>query len=171
MKRDYQKEMQDVRENLLQEIIAILDGCKDGEYEFKDPFYTHWADGDCSGMDVCYYIKKDEGDARIRVGYGNSDSKEAEDECLVSATADHTTESLIEILRRLEEETKEKVLRITFVSEVFIKGESIGEIKEKFEALPIFSADALESAFAEFVEISAVEDEKHKDCLCEFNEA
>lgn len=49
-------------------------------------------------------------------------------------------------------------VRITFRSEVFIKGDNMKEIKAKFESLPLYSADALEEADADFCEVVSVED-------------
>lgn len=46
---------------------------------------------------------------------------------------------------------------ITFRSKVYIKGNSLSEIKEKWDNLPIFSADALEEHSAEFVEVCSAE--------------
>lgn len=48
--------------------------------------------------------------------------------------------------------------RITFRSEIYINGNNIADIKEKFENLGIFSGTALEDCFAEFIEYSSVED-------------
>ena len=63
-------------------------------------------------------------------------------------------------------------VRITFRSEVFIKGDNMKEIKEKFEELPLYSADALEDASADFCEVVSVEDaETHEDLENEFYNA
>lgn len=48
-------------------------------------------------------------------------------------------------------------VRITFRSEVYIKGETLEEIKSKWENMPIFSADALEDYSADFVELVSAE--------------
>lgn len=56
-------------------------------------------------------------------------------------------------------------IRITFRSEVYIKGNTIDEIRDKWEELPIFSADALE-CYADVVEnISAerVDDDSYQE--------
>lgn len=49
-------------------------------------------------------------------------------------------------------------VRITFRSEVYIKGETLEEIKEKWEDIPIFCADAIDNYYADFVELESVED-------------
>lgn len=49
-------------------------------------------------------------------------------------------------------------VRITFRSEVYIKGETLEEIKEKWEDMPIFCVDALMNHYANFVELESVED-------------
>lgn len=53
--------------------------------------------------------------------------------------------------------------RITFRSEIYISGDSIREIREKWEAMPIFCVDALDEG-AEIIEVCSVEDaETFKD--------
>ena len=62
-------------------------------------------------------------------------------------------------------------VRIKFSANIYIKGESMAEIKEKFENFPIFSADALEEGGAEFSELLLVEDaETYKDLMKEYKE-
>lgn len=62
-----------------------------------------------------------------------------------------------------------KEVRITFRAEVYIKGDNLDEIKEKWEELPLFSADALEKSSAEFVELVSVEDaETYEDLMSKF---
>lgn len=56
-------------------------------------------------------------------------------------------------------------LRITFRSEVYLKGDTIEEIKQKWEELPLFSADALEVAYADYVDLISVEDAETSDDL------
>lgn len=59
-------------------------------------------------------------------------------------------------------------VRITFRSEVYIEGETIEEIREKWEELPIFSADALDK-HADFVELTSVENaEDYTDLMSDF---
>lgn len=59
--------------------------------------------------------------------------------------------------------------RITFRSEVFIKGNNLDEIRDKWEELPLFSAEALEEAHADYIELISVEDSKtYKDLMSEF---
>lgn len=47
-------------------------------------------------------------------------------------------------------------VRITFRSEVYIKGKTIEEIKDKWMKLPLFSADALDN-YADVVEVVSSE--------------
>lgn len=57
-----------------------------------------------------------------------------------------------------EEESKEEIeVRVTFRSEVYIKGKTMEEIKNKWKELPLFSADALETYNAEYIEMCSVE--------------
>lgn len=54
--------------------------------------------------------------------------------------------------------------RITFRSEIYIEGKDIGDIEDKFQNIPLFSADALEKYGAEFIEVVSVEDaDSNKD--------
>ena len=56
--------------------------------------------------------------------------------------------------------------RITFRVEMYIKGDTLEEIKNNFENIPIFSADALEDAGAQFIEYVSVEDaDTHEDLM------
>lgn len=48
------------------------------------------------------------------------------------------------------------IARISFYAEVFVEGDSLAEIKEKFEDMPIFCADALEQYSADFVDYSNI---------------
>ena len=60
--------------------------------------------------------------------------------------------------REDENEPKEEfVVRITFRSEIYIKGKTMEEIKNKWDELPLFSADALETYNAEYIEMCSVE--------------
>ena len=53
--------------------------------------------------------------------------------------------------------------RITFRSEIYISGDSISEIREKWEAMPIFCVDALDEG-AQIIEVCSVEDaDTHKE--------
>ena len=47
-------------------------------------------------------------------------------------------------------------VRITYRCEVYIKGESLGEIKEKFESMPLFP-ESNKDCPQEFVELNSVE--------------
>jgi hypothetical protein len=61
-------------------------------------------------------------------------------------------------------------VRFKFSADIYIKGDTMSEIKSKFESMPLFSADALEDGNAEFSELLLVEDaETYKDMLSEFN--
>ena len=54
-------------------------------------------------------------------------------------------------------------VRITFRSEVYIEGDNLRDIKEKWESLPLYSQDA-EKADADFIELISVEDaDTHKN--------
>ena len=48
-------------------------------------------------------------------------------------------------------------VRITFRSGVYIEGDTLRDIKEKWESLPLYSQDA-EKAGADFIELISVED-------------
>ena len=57
-------------------------------------------------------------------------------------------------------------VRITFRSEVYIKGETLDEIRNKWQELPLYSGEALEDASAEFIEVVSVEDaETYEDLM------
>ena len=63
-----------------------------------------------------------------------------------------------------------KEVRITFRSEVYIKGETMDEIRDKWEEVGLFSDDALKNYNAEFVELVSVEDaETYEDLHKEFS--
>ena len=47
--------------------------------------------------------------------------------------------------------------RITFRSEIYISGDSISEIREKWEAMPIFCIEALDNS-AQVIDTCSVED-------------
>ena len=61
-------------------------------------------------------------------------------------------------------------VRIKFSADIYIKGENMEEVRNKWESFPIFSPDALEDGFVEFGDILAIEDaETYKDLSNEFN--
>lgn len=63
-------------------------------------------------------------------------------------------------------------VRITFRSEVYIEGEDMAEVKANWENLPLFSADALEYAYPEVLDVQTVEDaETYQDLKNEFDAA
>lgn len=55
------------------------------------------------------------------------------------------------------EDRQEIEVCVTFRSEVYIKGKTLDEIREKWEDMPIFSADALETYHAEYIEMCSSE--------------
>ena len=63
----------------------------------------------------------------------------------------------IDLLLDEEEPEEEIEVRVTFRSEVYIKGKTLNEIREKWENMPIFSADALETYHAEYIEMCSSE--------------
>lgn len=65
-----------------------------------------------------------------------------------------------------------KKVRITFKCEVYLEGEDMADVKEQWEDLPVFTADALEDAYAEILDVESVEDaDTHEDLKDEFDEA
>ena len=59
-----------------------------------------------------------------------------------------------------------------FDAYIYLEGENMAEIREKFEGIPLFSADALEEGHAEFCDLLLVEDaETNKDLMDEYNNA
>ena len=67
-----------------------------------------------------------------------------------------------------EEEPEEEIeVRITFRSEVYIKGKTMEEIKDKWEVLPLFSADALDHSadICEMVTAERVDDDSYDDVI------
>ena len=67
-----------------------------------------------------------------------------------------------------EEEPEEEIeVRVTFRSEVYIKGKTMEEIKEKWEELPLFSADALDHSadICEMVTAERVDDDSYDDVI------
>ena len=56
-------------------------------------------------------------------------------------------------------------VRIKFSADVYIKGDNMAEIREKFENMPLFSADALEEGSAEYCETLLIEDADTYDDL------
>lgn len=60
-------------------------------------------------------------------------------------------------------------VRVRFQADVYIEGDTLEEIKEKWEEMPIFCADALEDYGADISEtISAMNTENWEDCTKEF---
>ncbi len=49
-------------------------------------------------------------------------------------------------------------VRFTFRGEVYISGDTMEEIQEKWESFPLFSDVAVEEYHADFVELEAVEE-------------
>ena len=60
-------------------------------------------------------------------------------------------------------------VRIKFSADIYVKGESIKEIREKFESMPLFTVEALDN-FAEYSETLLIEDaETYQDLSDEWN--
>ena len=67
-----------------------------------------------------------------------------------------------------EEEPEEEIeVRVTFRSEVYIKGKTMEEIKDKWEVFPLFSADALDHSadICELVTAERVDDGSYDDVI------
>ena len=67
-----------------------------------------------------------------------------------------------------EEEPKEEIeVRVTFRSEVYIKGKTMEEIKNKWDELPLFSVDALDSDVdvCELISAERVDDGSYDDVM------
>ena len=61
-------------------------------------------------------------------------------------------------------------VRFKFSADIYLKGKNMAEIREKFENMPLFSAEALENGSAEFNELLLVEDANtYKDLMDEYN--
>ena len=59
-----------------------------------------------------------------------------------------------------------------FDAYVYLEGENMAEIREKFESMPLFSEEALKEGHAEFCELFLVEDaETNKDLMDEYDKA
>lgn len=54
-----------------------------------------------------------------------------------------------------------------FDAYIYLEGENMAEIREKFEGIPLFSADALEEGHAEFCDLLLVEDAETNEDLME----
>ena len=73
----------------------------------------------------------------------------------------------IDLLLDEEEPEEEIEVRVTFRSEVYIKGKTMEEIKDKWEVLPLFSADALDHSadICELVTAERVDDDSYDDVI------
>ena len=73
----------------------------------------------------------------------------------------------IDLLLDEEEPEEEIEVRVTFRSEVYIKGKTMEEIKDKWEELPLFSADALDHSadICELVTAERVDDGSYDDVI------
>ena len=73
----------------------------------------------------------------------------------------------IDLLLDEEEPEEEIEVRVTFRSEVYIKGKTMEEIKDKWEELPLFSADALDHSadICEMVTAERVDDGSYDDVI------
>ena len=62
-------------------------------------------------------------------------------------------------------------VRIKFSADIYIEGDNMAEVKSKWESMPLFSIDALDSG-VEYSETLLVEDaETNADLMHEFNKA
>ena len=73
----------------------------------------------------------------------------------------------IDLLLDEEEPEEEIEVRVTFRSEVYIKGKTMEEIKDKWEELPLFSSDALDhiADICEMVTAERVDDDSYDDVI------
>ena len=73
----------------------------------------------------------------------------------------------IDLLLDEEEPEEEIEVRVTFRSEVYIKGKTMEEIKDKWEELSLFSADALDHSadICEMVTAERVDDDSYDDVI------
>ena len=73
----------------------------------------------------------------------------------------------IDLLLDEEEPEEEIEVRVTFRSEVYIKGKTMEEIKDKWEELPLFSADALHHSadICEMITAERVDDDSYDDVI------
>ena len=73
----------------------------------------------------------------------------------------------IDLLLDEEEPEEEIEVRVTFRSEVYIKGKTMEEIKDKWEELTLFSADALDHSadICEMVTAERVDDDSYDDVI------
>ena len=73
----------------------------------------------------------------------------------------------IDLLLDEEEPEEEIEVRVTFRSEIYIKGKTMEEIKDKWEELPLFSADALDHSadICEMVTAERVDDDSYDDVI------
>ena len=73
----------------------------------------------------------------------------------------------IDLLLDEEEPEEEIEVRVTFRSEVYIKGKTMEEIKDKWEVRPLFSADALDHSadICELVTAERVDDGSYDDVI------
>lgn len=62
-------------------------------------------------------------------------------------------------------------VRFKFSADIYIEGDNMSEIKNKFELMPLFSQEALEDCGAEFSELLLVEDaDTNRDLRREYDE-
>lgn len=54
-------------------------------------------------------------------------------------------------------------IRITFTSEVVIKGRNMEEVRDKWEEMPLFADEAEKEYGAEFIEVVSVENNQTDD--------
>ena len=63
-------------------------------------------------------------------------------------------------------------VELKFDAYIYLEGENMAEIREKFENMTLFSAEALKEGHAEFCDLLLVEDaETYKDLMDEYDNA
>ena len=63
-----------------------------------------------------------------------------------------------------------KTVRITFRSEITIEGDTLADVKKKFEEMTLYSGQAINNG-ANFIEVNSVEDANTlEDLSAEFND-
>jgi len=75
-------------------------------------------------------------------------------------------------LPTLNKKQRDMKVAFKFDAYIYLEGENMAEIREKFENMPLFSEEALEEGHAEFCELFLVEDaETNKDLMDEYENA
>ena len=75
-------------------------------------------------------------------------------------------------LPTLNKKQRDMKVAFKFDAYIYLEGENMAEIREKFENMPLFSEEALKEGHAEFCELFLVEDaETNKDLMDEYENA